>query len=258
MIPPHDDAQDFELIRRMAEKATDFPGARDAWGRFYVRHHRPVLGICASDHGYLLGIEEVKDLVQSAFVRAFPAAATFDYAEICEPAVQEYKSRAWLVRIVENLIRSRFRGQPEICLVDDSEIERLGGTTQQELGDIQAPECERLMLLKSAFALLSETEQTILRATMFWWQVGQQQQRMPQAALAQLSRQTNKSPENTTSERSASWPVMTSHMPTRLELGARRSLSCQSGAGTRPLPRRGPSKIRCTLWRQVTIIRHTS
>jgi DNA-directed RNA polymerase sigma subunit (sigma70/sigma32) len=51
-------------------------------------------------------------------------------------------------------------------------------------------------LLKSGFALLTDSEQTILRATMFWWQANREHQRMPHAAMEQLARQVGKRPEN--------------------------------------------------------------
>lgn len=196
MTLPRDDIHDFELIRRMADQKTNFAGARDAWGRFYVRHHRFLLRVCASDHAYLLGMEEVKDLVHNAFLKAFSGATTFDHSEVCKPMIQERKSRGWMISIVENLVRDRFRGQPEVCIVDASEIDQLGGATDYDPDEPHVPESERMKLLKSGFALLSDIEQTVLRATMFWWQPNQQYQRMPHAALLQLSQQIGKSPEN--------------------------------------------------------------
>jgi len=177
----------------MADQKIDFAGARNAWGLFYVRHYESVLMICTYDYGYLLGTEGVRDLMQDAFLRAFDGATTFDHAEACEAVVQKRKSRKWLARIAENLVRDRYRGQPEIRLVDDEDLERLGGATDNNPTEIQVPESTRLKLLKSGFALLSDTEQTVLRATMFWWQAGQEHQRMPHTAMEQLSKQVGRS-----------------------------------------------------------------
>jgi RNA polymerase sigma factor (sigma-70 family) len=196
MVPSCDDISDFELIRRMADQKADFAAAKDAWGRFYVRHHPFLLRVCTSDHGYLLGRDGVKDIVQDAFLRAFDGAATFDHREACETVVQERKLRGWLSRIAENLVRDRFRGQPEVCIVDESEIDRLDCALGGNPVEGQDPESERLKLLKSGFALLSDLEQTVLRVTMFWWQPDQQHQRMPNAAMLQLSQQVGKSPQN--------------------------------------------------------------
>jgi RNA polymerase sigma factor (sigma-70 family) len=196
MAPPCDDISDFELIRRMADEKANFAEARDAWGYFYVRHHRFLLRICMSDHKYVLGAEEVKDLVHHAFVKAFDGAKTFNHAEDCPIVVQERKSRGWLIQIAENLVRDRFRNQTEVSLLDDGEIDRLPSTTAGQRDDNPVPESERLKLLKAGFLLLSDVEQSVLRATMFWWQGDQQHQRMPHTALLELSKQIDKSPEN--------------------------------------------------------------
>jgi RNA polymerase sigma factor (sigma-70 family) len=196
MAPPCDDIPDFELVRRMADERANFAEARDAWGYFYVRHHRFLSRVCMSDHRYVLGVEKVKDIVNQAFLKAFERARTFDHAEDCPTAVQERKSRGWLVQIAENLVHDGFRNQPEVSLLDDGEIEQLPVTTTGERDDNPVPESERLKLLKAGFMLLSDVEQTVLRATMFWWQGDQQHQRMPHTALLELSKQIGKSPEN--------------------------------------------------------------
>jgi RNA polymerase sigma factor (sigma-70 family) len=196
MVPPCDDIPDFELIRRMADERANFAEARDAWGRFYVRHYRFLLAVCMSDHKYVLGADGVKDVVQHAFLKAFDGAKTFNHAEECPAVAQERRSRGWLLQIVENLVRDRFRNQPEVSLIDDGDAEQVPAKTEAEPDDNPVPESERLQLLKSGFASLSDIEQTVLRATMFWWQADHLHQRMPHAALLELSRQTGKSPEN--------------------------------------------------------------
>jgi len=198
MVPPSDDIPDFELIRRMAEQGADFPGARDAWGHFYVRHHGFLLRVCMHSYGYLLYVNGVKDLVQDTFLKAFNGAATFDHAECCETALQERKCRGWLFRIATNLLRDRFRGQSEVPVVDEDDVEQVGGSASEASDDPQeqAPQGDRRALLESGLTQLSDAEQTILRATMLWWDGSRKHQRMPNDAMQQLSRQTGKSPEN--------------------------------------------------------------
>ena len=158
----------------MADQKVDFAAARNAWGCFYIRHHASLLRACTCDYEYLIGTEGVGDLVQNAFLRAFHGATTFNHAEACEAVVQERKVRKWLARISENLVRDRYKGQPDVRLLDDGEdLERLG-PEDESASQTQVPESKRLKLLKSAFALLSEAEQTVLRATMFWWQAGRE------------------------------------------------------------------------------------
>jgi RNA polymerase sigma factor (sigma-70 family) len=188
---------DFELIRRMADQKVDFEAARNAWGYFYVRHHASLLLVCTYDYGCVIGRDGVGDLVQNAFLKAFDGATTFDHAVACEAVVQKRKVRKWLARIAENLVRDRYRGQPDVRLLDDDEdLETLGGPTDESASQTQVPVSKRLKLLKSGFALLSDVEQTVLRATMFWWQAGQEHQRMPHAAMEELSKQIGKSPAN--------------------------------------------------------------
>lgn len=198
MVSPSDDIPDFELIRRMAEQEADFANARDAWGRLYLRHQRFLSRVCMSHYGYFLDVNGVQDLVQDAFLKAFDGAGTFDHAESCETAVQERKCRAWLFRIATNALRDRFRGQRDVSMAQEGEVETPTALADQNPNhtDERVSENERLKLLESGLALLSDTEQTILRATMLWWQGDREHQRMPNEAMQQLSKQTGKSAEN--------------------------------------------------------------
>jgi RNA polymerase sigma factor (sigma-70 family) len=196
MVLPCDDMTDFELIQRMADQGSNFAAAREAWEQFYLRHHRVLMYISMSDHGYLLGQDDINDVVHDTFLKAFNRAGSFDHQESCPADVQERKCRAWLAAIAENIVRDRFRGQLEISIVDETEIERTESPRQETTDETEIPEPERLKLLRSGFAGLSEIEQTVLRATMSWWQADQQHQRMPNAAMQELSRQIDRSPEN--------------------------------------------------------------
>ncbi len=152
--------------------------------------------MCISDHGYLLGEDDIKDVVHDTFLKAFVRAESFNCQESCEADVQQLKCRAWLAVIAENLIRDRFRGQLEVSFADETEIERVESPKKEAADEAEIPEPERLRFLKLGFAQLSEVEQTVLRATMFFWQGDQEHQRMPNAAMQELSRQIDKSPDN--------------------------------------------------------------
>jgi RNA polymerase sigma factor (sigma-70 family) len=194
MASPSKDIPDFELIRRMADHGPDSSEAREAWSLFYIRHYQFVDRVCTYRHGYLLGSAGVNDLVQDTFINAFNGAHTFDHAEQCGAPEQELKCRGWLVAIAHNLVRDRYRGQPEIRLIDDADLE-LAGLPDGNPDQVRAPESERLRLLKSGLGLLSDAEQTVLRATMLWWQPDREHQRMPESAMKQLSKETGKSPD---------------------------------------------------------------
>jgi RNA polymerase sigma factor (sigma-70 family) len=212
MVEPCDDISDFELIRRMADQENDFAGARIAWGLFYRRHQAFLLGVCRSDYVYLLDVDGVSDLVQDVFMRVFNSSSTFNHAEVCGNEIQRRKCRRWMARIAENLVRDRHKAQEGVHLVDDEQGETLIAVQNEDISEVGAPESERLKLLKSGLALLSEVEQTILRATMFWWQADQQHQRMPHAAMEQLSKQLAKSPENIRQIRSRALKKLEKHV----------------------------------------------
>lgn len=192
---PGAEISDFELVRRMANQTQDFTSAREAWGHLYIRHHRFLMRLSMANHGYLLGREGVKDLMQEAFMKAFDRAATFNHTEICDGPSEEKKLRAWLLRIVANLVKDRYRGQPEASFTDELDESSLVADAL-EPEDVEPPDSLRLDLLKSGFRSLSEIEQTVLRGTMFWWRPDQPHQRMPHAALSQLCEQTGKSAAN--------------------------------------------------------------
>jgi DNA-directed RNA polymerase sigma subunit (sigma70/sigma32) len=105
-----------------------------------------------------------------------------------------------------------FRGQPDVSLVDDDEIERLADPVNGSPDETQVPESERLKLLKSGLLLLSETEQTILRATMSFYQPDKRHQRMPHAAMQELSQQLAESPENIRQIRSRAMKKLEKHI----------------------------------------------
>lgn len=241
MNPPCDDIADFELIRRMADQRADFAMARAAWGCFYVCHQAYVLRVCSARFGSMLSLDEVTDLVQDGFMRAFERAATFRCHEACDEHIQRRKCRAWLITIMLNLMRDRFRNQPEVTLVPlDPERVGMGGadmssneipdhpeTThpvvnpdpieQRDTADCNSPEGEvpessRLRLLKSGFSLLTATEQTILYVTMSWWQPGRENQRIPHEVLQRLSKDLGKSPENIRQIRSRSLRKLTKYV----------------------------------------------
>ena len=241
MDPPCDDIPDFELIRRMADQTADFSMARAAWGRFYIRHQAYVLGVCSARFGCLLRLDEVTDLVQDGFMRAFERAATFNCSEACDEHVQRRKCRAWLVTIVVNMIRDRFRDHPEVTLVP-LDPERVGtegedltrnrtadrpdaiqvavnpdpvgqwDTADRGSSEGEVPRSDRLRLLKSGFALLTVTEQMILYATTSWWQPDRENQRMPHEALQRLSGEIGKSPENIRQIRSRAIKKLTKYV----------------------------------------------
>jgi RNA polymerase sigma factor (sigma-70 family) len=195
MVSPDDDINDFELVKRMADKDANPALARKAWGLFYVRHRPYMLRVSTKAHAELIGDDGVRDAVQDGFIRMYDGARNFDCLESCDPARQQRKVRAWLGRIIENVIRDRFRGQPQVTFVDAGDLEDFGNSTPDDNGE-GVPQDERLRLVEAAFSHLSEEEQTVLRATMFWWRPDARQQRMPNLAMHRLTDQLSTTAAN--------------------------------------------------------------
>jgi RNA polymerase sigma factor (sigma-70 family) len=212
MAPPGDDIDDFELIRRMAERDANPTLARQAWAVFYVRHRGCMLRVTGVAHTDLIGPDRVRDAVQDGFVKSFAGAKNFDRTECCEPIVQQRKVRAWLGRIIENVIRDSFRGQPQVTFVDSEDLEDLGGSVPDAIDQIGVPENERLRLLESGLSLLSDEEQAVLRATMFWWRSGVRQQRMPNSAMQRLAVQLGTTSDNVRQIRSRAMKKLKNHV----------------------------------------------
>jgi RNA polymerase sigma factor (sigma-70 family) len=217
MTDPTGGAPDFELIRQMADNACDPVSAREAWGHFYVRHHQFLSRILVSVFGEAARRGWLDEAVQDSFMKAFHNASTFDCDEQVPPERQQKQARAWLARILENLLRDRFHGHQEVSLLNDGDVEDRCSASVSDVSDSDPPESDRLKLLKSGMTLLSEVERTILLSTALWTRTGEQHQRMPHEVMTELSRTTGKSPENVRQIRSRALKKLKQHINDRLE-----------------------------------------
>jgi hypothetical protein len=77
MLPADGGPDDCELLRRMADHASERSARREAWGVFYERHAKYVHRKCVAAHSKLIGIENVTDAVSDTFLRAYEKSATF-------------------------------------------------------------------------------------------------------------------------------------------------------------------------------------
>lgn len=209
---PGENIEDFELIRRMAEEEANPAVAREAWALFYVRHRAYMLRVSTIAHADLIGSDRVRDAVQDGFLKSYAGAKNFDRTECCEPIAQQRRARAWMGRIIQNVIRDYFRGQPQVTFVDSEDLEALGGAVPDCANQSEAPENEKLRSVESGLSLLSEEEQAVLRATMFWWRPGARQQRMPNAAMQRLTAQLGTTADNVRQIRSRAMRRLKNHV----------------------------------------------
>jgi RNA polymerase sigma factor (sigma-70 family) len=195
MLPADGGPDDCELLRRMADDACEGSAGREAWGVFYERHAKYVHGKCIAAHSKLIGIGNVAAAVNDTFLRAYEKAATFRLSG--SPAEdQERIARAWLLRINENIVRDHFRNSPKIVFAEDPELEDGEDAREEtEKSSVELPSAKST-LVEEGLKQLSDREQRVLRATVFWYVPGARYQRMPHAAMASLAKELNTTPSN--------------------------------------------------------------
>ncbi len=195
MLPPDGGPDDCELLRRMADNASERSARREAWGVFYERHAKYVYRKCAAAHSKLIGIENVGDAVSDTFLRAHERAATF---KLSGASVEDQQRvvRAWLLRINENIVRDHFRNSPKIVFAEESELENQEDARDETKLLSVEPLSAKSVLVEEGLKHLSDREQRVLRETVFWYVPGARSQRMPHAAMASLTKELNTTPAN--------------------------------------------------------------
>jgi RNA polymerase sigma factor (sigma-70 family) len=195
MLPADGGPDDCELLRRMADDASERSARREAWGVFYERHAEYVYRKCAAAHSRLIGIENVTDAVSDTFLRAYEKSATFRLSGA--PAeVQERIVRAWLLSISENIIRDHFRNSPKIVFAEEPELDDREDVRDGTEHLSVEPQSAKSALVEEGLKQLSDREQRVLRETVFWYVPGARYQRMPHAAMASLAKELNTTPSN--------------------------------------------------------------
>lgn len=191
MASPGNEVPEFELIRRMADRGSAPELARQAWAELFRRHYPFMLKVAIGAHGRLMGSALVEDAVKDAFLKAYLRAETFISDETQVSGDQGRKFRAWVSRIINNNIKDSFRGEPEFVIFDEEKSELL--TFEPNDDNFVG---EELAAVEQCLALLTETEQTVLRATMMFRADGSSRHHIPRSAMMQLVAQTGKQPEN--------------------------------------------------------------
>ena len=186
---------DCELLRRMADGASERSARREAWGVFYERHSKYVHRKCAAAHSKLIGIENVTDAVSDTFLRAYEKSATFRLSG-ASAEDQERIVRAWLLRISENIIRDHFRNSPKIVFAEEPELDDREDVQDETENLSVEPPSVKSALVEEGLKTLSDRDQRVLRETVFWYVPGARYQRMPHAAMASLAKELNTTPSN--------------------------------------------------------------
>ena len=178
---------DGELLRLIASQPDS---ACEAQEEFYQRHVRYMYGVSRRAFSDLLGPDKIEDVVQDTFVRVFTKAGTFSFDESMDLSGQRRAVRAWMGKIMDNIVMDYFRGQPEIHFVDEEtldsyDVARAAQQGEPREGDGSVSRSQEL--LEDAFDTLTEDEKHVLRVTAFWYKPGQKQQKLPQKVMAELT-----------------------------------------------------------------------
>jgi len=182
---------DAELLLLMSNGGAQ---SETAWNEFYNRHVDYVHGVCRRVFLSILRPEQIEELVQDTFIRAFQKANTFTSEPALDNAGQRKAVRAWLGAISENLAHDYFREQPKVDFVDDEALETYA--VQPTKDDSDDPASERLDLFEAAWATLNDREQQVLRTTAFWSKPGAKNQRLPNKVMEDLVADLNATPAN--------------------------------------------------------------
>jgi len=188
------DETDADLLLLMAMRSDDATGAAAAWAEFYRRHVPYLYAVCLRAYAGLLGGEPgVADLVADTFHRAYERAETFEPGGIEDPDRIRRRVRAWLGRIAQRLFQTAMRARASLPTVglDPDRWQDVGPPPRPPAGDPR-----RIERVREAMRTLSEREQTVLRVTFQWYQLGRDHQRLPNDVAAELAEALRTTPEN--------------------------------------------------------------
>jgi RNA polymerase sigma factor (sigma-70 family) len=168
-----DEERDGDLLLWMSMQEEDPAVAEEAWRIFYDRHYSYLFRVCVSRfRRFGVQPDEIAELVQDVFVRAYKKAGTFRPAAANHVGSEadSAQARAWLGTIAFNLLQDQFRQRPQLVLVD---MDQAANTPVKE----EAPKGEpskRLKLIREALRLLPEREREVLLVSYTFYEPGRQ------------------------------------------------------------------------------------
>lgn len=176
----------------LARIAADRAGASTEIELFYSRHVRYLFAVLHKQCSRLgFDAEQIEDLVQDTFQRAFDYAHTFRASEHIAPEQARRWTRAWLGKIARNLLLDALRAPRETLL--GPELEQL--FVDPFAPPSSRPHNPRLRALQSALEQLSDREQDVLRVSALYYRATEHQ-RLPNEVLQELAQRWETSGEN--------------------------------------------------------------
>lgn len=180
-----DPRSETELLELIARRAVDPAAARAAQGAFYARHVRYLYGVLLRRKKDLLPAAGLgaEDLVQETFHRAFERAHTYDRGDAVDPERERLRARAWLGRIATNLLTDHLGRLREVSATPY--IDRVTcDAIDEEPPSSRSPQVRRV---SEGLDTLTERERDVLRVSALYYRAGEEHQRLPNAASAELA-----------------------------------------------------------------------
>lgn len=200
------DEEDYDLIGYMALRVDDEVGAGLAWEEFYRRHFPYLFGIFSREFSKVF--VDLEDLATETLIRAFDKADSFEPIPEATRNIQSKHVRAWLGRIMTNLLNSKLGkykglsieypdkqnefGEDGWARIRKEEKEQRYGAWVQ-----RSPEWTTTKLLfQEALQTLSERERHILLVTSDYDRPDRVHQKLPLPVSSWLAKIYHTTPEN--------------------------------------------------------------
>lgn len=202
-------ATDGELFALMAAGGD---AGKEAWAEFHQRYFKDLCNVIS---GRLKGIPQpiVEELAQDTMIRAFKKARNFKEGDVSDAKIARSRTLAWLGTIAIHIHLSRLFQQRNVIIESlpqkdgegDSQCSTKGrrlspGELHREIKDAEDEvsgsgnddHTSLLMrLLCEALDSLTDMERCILMVTYEYHQYGQEHQRLPNAAVKEISETYN-------------------------------------------------------------------
>ena len=189
-----DQEADDLLLCYMAckETADDYSNSRDAFGSFYRRHIKYLFSVCKG----FVDDNDLPDLVQETFFRAYQKADTFKDQGAHDPIRISRLVRAWLGKIAENIKNEWYRSDSvnRDVIYDSENIETVPAIEKSDVNHENPSEIERLFF--EAFDFLSDRERDVLRSYWNYFDPRKVHNRLPNVVVNELSIRWETTSEN--------------------------------------------------------------
>ena len=166
------DETDEDLLCWMSMRAEEPAQAEEAWAEFYTRHVKYLYGVCATRlKPYGLRHDDIIDLAQTTFLKAFEKAASFKPPpERRGPDADRAWVRRWLGQIAHHTLVDSFRKSPSLVLIENTDLDVETPSVDEEC----VPPSPRLQLIREALGTLSPKEREIMLVSYSFYEPGKQ------------------------------------------------------------------------------------